>query len=246
MKRLNWQIIFVISLITSSLLLYFLQVTIFHTPRDTLFYILQDFAFVPIQVLLVTLIIHRLLAYREKRALLNKLNMVIGAFFSEIGTELLKDISKCDINSEKIRNELIVTDGWLSKKFLDTGRRLVRHDYKIDIQRADLEKLRKLLIDKRNFLVSLLENPNLLEHESFTNLLWAVFHLAEELAYRTNVKQLAQKDSEHIAGDIKRAYSLLISEWLSYMGHLKESYPYLFSLALRTNPFNPNVSVEIK
>jgi len=86
----------------------------------------------------------------------------------------------------------------------------------------------------------------LLEHESFTDLLWAVFHLTEELACRTNVKQLPDTDYAHLSGDIKRAYVLLISEWLAYMKHLKADYPYLFSLAVRTNPFDPNASVEVR
>ncbi|MBA7569274.1 hypothetical protein ES708_11013 [subsurface metagenome] len=36
-----------------------------------------------------------------------------------------------------------------------------------------------------------------------------------------------------------------ISEWLDYMKHLKNNYPYLFSLAMRTNPFDANASVEV-
>ncbi|GEM_PF-6682769 len=48
------------------------------------------------------------------------------------------------------------------------------------------------------------------------------------------------------AGDIERAYALLIREWLSHLDHLKASYPYLFSLAVRTNPFNPTASVELQ
>ena len=39
---------------------------------------------------------------------------------------------------------------------------------------------------------------------------------------------------------------MLIIEWLAYMKHLKESYPYLFSLAVRTNPFDPAASPEVK
>jgi len=30
----------------------------------------------------------------------------------------------------------------------------------------------------------------------------------------------------------------LIAVWLTYMQHLKKHYPYTFSLAMRTNPFN--------
>lgn len=103
-----------------------------------------------------------------------------------------------------------------------------------------------LLVGKRNFLVNLFQNPNLLEHESFTDLLWAVFHVTEELESRVDVKKLSDADCKHIAGDIRRAYVLLISEWLNYMKHLRSDYPYLFSLAMRTNPFDPDASPEVK
>lgn len=39
---------------------------------------------------------------------------------------------------------------------------------------------------------------------------------------------------------------LLAGEWLAYMGHLRESYPYLFSLAARTNPFDRNASPIVR
>ena len=95
---------------------------------------------------------------------------------------------------------------------------------------------------KSNFLLRLLENPNLLEHESFTKLLRAVFQLTEELAQRKDVRKLPDTDYTHLEGDIKRAYVLLVDEWLDYMKYLKDNYPYLFSLAMRTNPFDQNVS----
>ena len=53
-------------------------------------------------------------------------------------------------------------------------------------------------------------------------------------------------DREHLAGDIERAYVALIAEWLDYMQHLQKHYPFLFSLALRTNPFDPEASVVIE
>ena len=92
------------------------------------------------------------------------------------------------------------------------------------------------------FMLSLLENPNLLEHESFTDLLLAIFHLSEELVARDTLDGLPQSDYEHLAGDIKRAYTLLIREWLAYMMHLKDNYPYLFSLVIRANPLDADAS----
>jgi hypothetical protein len=99
---------------------------------------------------------------------------------------------------------------------------------------------------QRSFLLGLLENQNLLEHEEFTELLWATFHLLEELTYRQDFSRLPKSDVTHLVGDMNHAYVLLICQWVTYMQHLKKSYPYLFSFALRTNPFDKNANIEVQ
>lgn len=246
MKRLRGQILLSVVLIALSAVLYVLQIRIFHSQRDTLFYLFQDLAFVPIQVLLVTVIVDQVMRMREKIAMLNKLNMVIGTFFSEVGIRLLKSFSGFDQHFDQIRRNLIVTREWTDLNFSRVAKDVVSYDYHLDYKRRDLNELKTFLVAKRDFLLRLLENQNLLEHESFTDLLWAVFHLTEELEARENLVQLSKPDGEHIAGDMRRAYGLLIVLWLAYMKHLKKEYPYLFSLAVRTNPFDPDVSVTVK
>jgi hypothetical protein len=201
-----------------------------------------DIAFVFIEVLMVTLIIHRLLNVREKRSMLEKLNMIIGAFFSEVGTSLLTYLSDFDTELDNIKKELVFNTSWSGKEFLTVRKNLKNFSYEVEIRKINLEYLRNFLIEKRGFLVRLLENPNLLEHESFTNLLWAVFHMTEELSARKDIKQLPDTDYKHLTIDIKRAYTLLVREWIDYMEHLKNNYPYLFSLAMRTNPFDEKAS----
>jgi hypothetical protein len=245
-KRFNWQIILGLSLIILSAVFYLIHYAIFRDAHHIFLYLIGDIAFVFVEVLLVTLIIHQLLNEREKRTKLNKLNMVIGAFFSEVGTDLLKSFIGFDAHIDKIRKTLMVTGDWSGRQFLEVNKSLRDYDFRIENQKGDLEKLRRFLIGKREFLLRLLENPNLLEHETFTNLLWAVFHLAEELENRVDVKKLNDADDAHISGDIKRAYILLISQWLDYMKHLKGDYPYLYSLAVRMNPFDPNASPVVK
>ena len=44
---------------------------------------------------------------------------------------------------------------------------------------------------------------------------------------------------------MNRAYGLLVREWVMYMAYLKANYPYLFSLAARTNPFDRNATPEV-
>jgi len=246
MKRyLDWQLLLGLALLALSVAVYVIHYVIFRDLHHIFIYLIGDIAFVFIEVLLVTLIFHQVLTLREKRAILEKLNMVIGAFFSEVGSELLRTFSSLDPQANQIRDGLIVTTETSDQDFSVLSERLAGYDYQVTADRAALKELRDFLVGKRSFLLRLLENPNLLEHESFTNLLWAVFHLTDELAHRVDVTRVPQTDHEHLLGDVRRVYGLLASQWLSYMKHLQENYPYLFSLAMRTNPFDPYASPEV-
>ena len=246
MKRFfNWQITLALILVALSVVFYLIHYLIFRDVHHILIYLIGDIAFLFLDVLIVMLVLHRLLVYREKQSILKKLNMVIGTFFSELGTELLKKFSPYDPELANIGKHLVVTKDWTDRDFIKVRKAIQNHRSAIDSKKINLEETRDFLVSKRPFLLTLLENPNLLEHESFTDLLWAIFHLTDELAHRKDLKKLPDTDYEHLAGDIKRAYGRLLFQWLNYMKHLKQDYPYLFSLAMRTNPFDANASVEV-
>jgi hypothetical protein len=252
MKRLGWRFQIAILLILSAIILYLIQFYIFHEPRTELFYFGIDLAFLPIEVLLVVLVIETAISRREKSAMLEKLNMVIGVFFSDVGTDLLAEISKFDSKSKCINDTLIINSNWAHLDFQKAREDIIKRRYHLEIHGNDpdsiefLEETKKYLMGKRRFLLALLENPNLLEHETFTELLRAVFHLTEELEKRKDLKQLPKADYDHLKFDTERAYNKLIYQWVEYMEHLMINYPYLFSLAMRTNPFDPNATVEIQ
>jgi voltage-gated potassium channel len=187
-----------------------------------------------------------MLAKREIEGLMKKLNMVVGVFYSEIGINLMNLFSQSDREVEKIRSDLLVSADWTDKQFKTAVDDLKKYDFSIEIELIDLEALKDFICDKRDFLVRLLENPILLEHQSFTDLLLAVFHFMEELAYRDDVKTIPKSDRNHLTNDINRAYQLLTNEWLDYMRHLKSNYPFLFHLAMRTNPFDRSASITVK
>lgn len=246
MKWLDWKVVLGFSLILLSALVYFIHYLIFRDPHHIFIYLIGDIAFVFIEVLFVTLIIHHLLSLREQRVKMEKLNMVIGTFFSEVGTRLVAHFSDFDPNLDKIRQNLIVASDWSAREFSEVSKRLKDYPYGVEIHRINLEDLRIFLMGKRDFLVRILENPILLEHESFTDLLRAVFHLTEELMARADLQNLPGTDYQHLSGDIKRAYILLVHQWLDYMKYLKDNYPYLFSLAMRMNPFDQNASPVVE
>jgi hypothetical protein len=245
MASLRWELQLGVALTVTSVLAYLAHFLVFGDAHHIFIYLLGDIAFVPINVLLVTVILDRVLQQRERKARLEKLNIVIGAFFSEMGTSFLAYLSDADPRLGDIRKRLLVDNGWDDALFDAADAAIRAHDYDIDMDRIDLAVVKRDLADARPFLVRLLENPALLEHESFTTLLQAVAHVSEELGSRPSLYELPASDLLHLRGDMRRAYALLSSEWLSYMRHLKRYYPYLFSLAMRTNPFDQDSSAVV-
>ncbi|MCP4134638.1 MAG: hypothetical protein GY754_26930 [bacterium] len=246
MKISRWYVILITSLLLVSATSYLAQIHIFNKAHDTFFYMLQDFAFVPIQVLMVTLILDRLFKKREKQALLQKLNMIIGIFFHDIGSDLIIHFGNFIKEFEAISSQLKITPAWSEKDFVIKSKDFDIEADHIDIDEEKLADLKKYLLEKRESLLNLMGSPSLLEHERFTNLLWAVFHLTDELFHRESLTGITSNDTGHLKGDMIRVYNLLIVEWLAYMRHLRRDYPYLYSIAIRTNPFDPEADVTIK
>jgi hypothetical protein len=245
LKSYSFIIYLALAFLALSAVIYYVHYLIFHDVHHIFIYLVGDLAFLPLEVLLVVLIIERVLARREKQEKMQKMNMVVGAFFSEVGNFLLGSLITCFINRAEISQHLNIKGTWTKKDFRKAAD-FARHlEADVDMQKVDLGELKALLSQKRTFVLTLLENPNLLEHDRFTDLLWAVTHVDEELEARSSVTVLPNKDRDHIANDIVRLYDHLTSEWLDYAEHLKANYPFLFSLVLRTHPFQENPSATI-
>lgn len=206
---------------------------------------LGNLAFLPIYIIVVTLTMEQILKERERQTLRRKLNMVIGVFFSEVGTRLFRELTSFLVQTETLRGALQVTAQWKEHDFQKALDFLERYEGTVDCTTLDTYALKSFLVSKRNFLVGLLENQNLLEHEAFTDLLWAVFHLTEELDARETLDELPASDLEHLNGDIKRVFGHLSREWVLYVQHLRLDYPYLFSLAVRMNPLAEQISPHV-
>lgn len=242
MVRLSWKFVIALILIGLSLLLASTHYLIFGNAADLFFYLALDIVFIPIQVLLVTLIIEKLLNERERQALLKKLNMVIGAFMSEVGAGFLRQVDGFCGEAPDLANSLLVTENWREKEYRLAIRFAEQYQAQLNPNAGELAEMRDYLLARRPFVLALLQNPNLLEHDRFTDLLWAICHLSEELQARADFAGAPATDYQHLCGDIRRVNTLLIREWLNYMRHLQADYPYMFSLAVRLNPFNPQAS----
>ncbi len=240
-KNSAWKLALILILVTASAGVYAIHFLIFHDVHHIFLYLIGDIGFLFLDVLLVVLVIERLLSRQEKKSAMKKINMLVGTFYSEVGIELFRRFAPFLENASDLERRLEISPAWADKDFRKAAEEARGFPYRMKIEesRVDhLNGLRDFLVEKRPFLVRLLENPILLEHEQFTDILLAVFHLTEELgARKMDLRELPKSDRGHLAGDMKRAYSRMTGEWVEYTGYLKTTYPYLFSLAARINPF---------
>ncbi len=225
--------------------LYGVEFALFGHAEEIVSQTLHELAFLPVHAIVVVLVFEGLLGRHEKANMLHKLNMVIGSFFSETGTEVLRRLAAFDEGLSGLAPHLVFDSHWKAADFSKARSAVAARQHDLRAEKGDLAGLRDFLNGQRRFLLGLLENSNLLEHEDFAELLWAMTHLSEEMAARESLENLTKTDRVHLQGDMARAYARLLTEWLSYAQHLKEDYPYLFSFTVRTNPFDPNASVEV-
>jgi len=245
MKKARSELVTILLLVIVSIALYVLQLFLFHSPRETAFYVLQDIAFLPIQVALVTVILGRYVNDRNKRVRLNKINMVIDAFFSEAGTAVLIELAGFADNIEKIKPTLAISQNWSDSDFSKTANYLKTVELHMQCSLEKLVSLKTLLMDRRDFFLRMLENPNLLEHDSFTDMLFAVFHITEELLARDDFSSSSKADIKHLEIDAERALRALIVQWIYHIRYLNLNYPYLYSLEVRRNPFGNAKSISL-
>jgi hypothetical protein len=236
LKISRWKLVFAAGLVLLAMLLFGVQLIVFSAPRQTFFYLLQDVAFLPISVLVVTVILAEVLEWRERSGQLHKLNMVMGAFFSEMGYELMRHLLSFDPDHVELSAAVHPQADWDKARFAAARQQLMTRQLSCDAGRGDLVALAALLHGHRSFLLSLVENPALLEHETFSELIWAVLHVDDELVTHGSAGAVSAGDLRHLGADSGRAYRMLVRQWLSYMEHLSRSYPYLYSLAVRTSP----------
>jgi hypothetical protein len=200
-----------------------------------MYYLMGDLAFIPVQVIIVTLVIDKLVNYVEKRNNAKRINVIISSFFTEAGTELMSAMSRFNRNQNELSE--ILNKGTFDKKInLNLRKQLKAFRYDIYADPEGLALIKTKLSAHKPYMLRMLENTNLMEHDSFTDMLWSVFHVADELSTR-NLAKLAGSDIDHLSYDIQRAYSALNLEWIGYMDYLEREYPYLFMLAIRRSPF---------
>lgn len=250
-KRLSWKVKFSILMIILIIIIYGSNYLVLGDAEHIISYIWTHLGFIPVDILLVAFILDEIIEKKEKEAMLEKLDMLMSTFFSEVGNELISQLSSVNKYKTNTENLKSIKD-WNEDDFDNKLAEL--KDASIDFQ-ADvpqemreefLENLRTLLAGKREFIINLINNPNLLEKEEFTELINSILHLDEELEHRSDFALVNDTDFGHLNGDMQRVYSKLVYEWVYYLKYLYKHYPYMIALIIRTNPFDETADVYVK
>ncbi|MDO4648885.1 MAG: hypothetical protein Q4B26_09555 [Eubacteriales bacterium] len=218
-------------LILLSVLIYGVQLLIFHDPRNTAFYILQDLAFMPITIALATIVVGEVMNQREKEEQIQKTKMLCSTFFTELGAELMEIIIQNTDNKEELKR-LSFGSGLKNPKDVETAQKEIEEtEIQIHLSRDMYEKAIPLILSKQTTLMILSSNPLLFEHEYFTSMLWGIFHLVDEHRLRGEYEDLKPADVEHLEADFARVLALLLMNWVSNVRYMKDTYPNFFSEA---------------
>lgn len=226
-------------LIVLSFLLHALHFVIFKDLKHIFVYLLGDIAFIPLEVFLVTVVIDQMMESREKEKRLKKVNMLIGLYFQESGLSLLKVMASADLTSQEVQMACAIEQNWKSGDFKSLEKWFNNRKMELDPNLIDYNHLNELLVKQKSLLVNLISNPTLLEHENFSELLLAVSHLQDEMALRAALmtSEGYKPDLKHWKVDMERVYRLSSIQWIRYIEHLQEDYPFLFNAARVMNPF---------
>lgn len=231
MKNKKYYIVISLILVGLSAIMFLIHYLVFGQAVNTAYYSLMNLCFIPVNSLVVTLILERLIDYKAKQERMEKLSMLIGLFFTEVGYKLMHLIIKADKGGKNSITSFNNLD--------EVKNQVEKHDYNIDMEDIDLDKIMDVLLENSNLLVNLISNENITEHEIFTDLLMSVIHLRDEIIFYKNDKN-NQLDISHLKKDILRVYKNIAMQWVDYLKYLNKSYPFLYNNAIRLNPFRFN------
>ena len=247
----RWKIKFSIIMVIAIIIIYGSNILVLKDPEHVISYIWTHLGFIPVDILIVAFVLDEIISKKEKEAMMEKLDMIMSTFFSEVGNDLISQLSS--VNKHKSDTSYLESiKSWDDKDYENKLKEIknINIPFRADVTSEDREEyltnIRNLLINKREFIVGLLNNPNLLEKEEFSKLLTAILHLDEELEHRPDLSKVTDVDFNHLNGDMERIYNILIHEWIYYLRYLNKHYPYMIALIIRTNPFDANADAYVK
>lgn len=213
-----------IFLLMISLILYISQVMIFRQPETTAFYIFQDLAFLPVTIAIATLVVGYLMEEHDRQERINRTRMLTSSFFTDVGNELLRILITQGHYEIPL---LLLTDECKNKTEEELKHSIEKMNFQVSWTPETEREIQNLLDAQHDSMLIITSNPALLDHEIFTDMLWAIFHLKDEMKGRAS-ENISSADQKHLESDAKRVFDLLLLDWMNHLNYMKKEYPYYY------------------
>jgi len=227
----------ILLLLCASALLYAIHYLIFRDLHHLAIFGLHELAFVPLEVILVTLGLDQLVEKTHREEARSKVSIIETLYFNESGGTMLRYLTSFDPDAARLRELLQVTEDWHSSDFRQAIRQLKSYPFLLDLDRIDFFGLHYHLSQRHEYYRSMLENPALTQSESFTEMIMKIYLLWEELDGRTNLYQLPEKDRNYLAELLHEIYRELTEYWLDNVYNHSIHNRFRLHRAIESNPF---------
>ena len=106
-KRMSWKVKFSIIMILLIIIIYGSNYLVLGDAEHIISYVWTHLGFIPVDILLVAFLLDEIIERKEKEAMLEKLDMLMSTFFSEVGNDLISQLSaanKYKTNTENLKS----------------------------------------------------------------------------------------------------------------------------------------------
>ncbi len=228
----------VVLLLCTSAALYGLHYLIFRDLHHIGIFFLHDLAGMPLEVILVTLFIDRIIDKASEEENQSKLSIIETLFFNESGGNMLRYLTSFDPNSHLLSRILHVEMEWKSADYNNARKQLSGYSFHLDVGQVDYFGLHYHLDERHNYYRNILENPALTQSSEFTEMVMKIYLLWEELDCRTDLYNLDLEEKHYLGELLTQIYEELAMYWLDNAhNHSIHNRPRLHRL-IETSPFD--------
>lgn len=227
----------ILLLLGASALMYAAHYLIFRDLHHLAIFGLHELAFLPLEVILVTLGLDRLVERTHREEARSKVGIIETLYFNESGSTMLRYLISFDPDSAQLRQLLQVTADWRAQDFMQATRQLKAYAFRLDLEKVDFFGLHYHLSQRHEYYRSMLENPALTQSEAFTEMIMKIYLLWEELDGRTNLYQLPEEDRDYLADLLHEIYRELTEYWLDHVYNHSVHNRFRLHRAIESNPF---------
>ncbi|ODU54375.1 MAG: hypothetical protein ABT01_08670 [Clostridium sp. SCN 57-10] len=225
------------AMLLATAAMYGLHYLIFRDAHHIGIFFVSDIAFLPLEVVLVSLVLERMVERTHENDNQGKICILQSIFFRDCGADMIRYFLTCDNYRKRLIPAMSVREEWQAPEYESARKFLRSYSFALDAEKLDFFAVHYHLNKHHAFFLQLLESPSLTDRDEFTDLLLTLYHFWEELSEQYDLRTLPPEKIALFSEYAQDSYRLLSSEWLDNMQKIKKSSARRTLSPLRETPF---------